>query len=459
MSAALELQDVSAWYGNARIISNASLSVAAGEVVALIGRNGAGKTSLLRAAMGLMPRCTGSVLLDGMDVSRLPPFRRAQMGLGYVPEDRRIFTDLTVAENLRIAARQQEGGLTEARSARTCSRTLRDMLHRPASAMSGGEQQMLAVARTLAANPSVVLLDEPSEGIAPLVVAKMREAVLAMKSRGVATLVSEQNVRFAAAIADRAVLIELGRVVGRSDACRHDLALSAPLERKPSPPLAPRRVPGVVANARHSPRYVCALRLAARRCAAARVRFDGFTELMIISSLLDTDLYKFTMMQVVLHHFPGASVEYRFNCRNPGIDLVPHIDAINDEIESLCTLRFRESELQYLRGLRFIKSDFVDFLGLFQLNTKYITVKPSPLSQRRNRHRDSRPVAAYDPVRSSRAGDRQRGLLSRAAKGGGLRRGAAPAARQDRAAERRSRARWCANRRLRHAAPILAPLA
>src|SRR5688572_13582983 len=109
----------------------------------------------------------------------------------------------------------------------------------------------------------------------------------------------------------------------------------------------------------------------ARRCAVARVRFDGFTELtMIITSLLDTDLYKFTMMQVVLHHFPGASVEYRFNCRNPGIDLVPHIEAIKDEIESLCTLRFRESELQYLRGLRFIKSDFVDFLGLFQLNTK-----------------------------------------------------------------------------------------
>ena len=101
---------------------------------------------------------------------------------------------------------------------------------------------------------------------------------------------------------------------------------------------------------------------------------------MIITSLLDTDLYKFTMMQVVLHHFPGASVEYRFNCRNPGIDLVPHIDAINDEIEALCALRFRDSELQYLRGLRFIKSDFVDFLGLFQLNTKYITVKPSPNS-------------------------------------------------------------------------------
>jgi branched-chain amino acid transport system ATP-binding protein len=220
VSAALELQRVSAWYGDARIISDASLSVAAGEVVALIGRNGAGKTSLLRAAIGLMPRCTGSVLLDGIDVSRSPPFRRAKLGLGYVPEDRRIFTDLTVEENLRIASRPLDGGLTE-RDLLELFPNLADMLLRPASAMSGGEQQMLAVARTLAANPSVVLLDEPSEGIAPLVVAKMREAVLAMKARGVATLVSEQNVRFAAAIADRAVLIDQGRVVG--EATREEL--------------------------------------------------------------------------------------------------------------------------------------------------------------------------------------------------------------------------------------------
>jgi branched-chain amino acid transport system ATP-binding protein len=152
-----------------------------------------------------------------------------------VPEDRRIFTDLTVAENLHIAARQLDGGLTE-RDLLELFPNLADMLQRPASAMSGGEQQMLAVARTLAANPSVVLLDEPSEGIAPLVIGKMREAVLAMKSRGVATLVSEQNVRFAAAIADRAVLIEQGRVVGQatrgelltpSESVRRVLALGA----------------------------------------------------------------------------------------------------------------------------------------------------------------------------------------------------------------------------------------
>jgi nicotinate phosphoribosyltransferase len=101
---------------------------------------------------------------------------------------------------------------------------------------------------------------------------------------------------------------------------------------------------------------------------------------MIISSLLDTDLYKFTMMQVVLHHFPGASVDYRFKCRTLGVNLVPHIDAINEEIDALCALRFRDTELEYLRGMRFIKSDFVDFLGLFQLNPKYISVTPSPLA-------------------------------------------------------------------------------
>jgi branched-chain amino acid transport system ATP-binding protein len=215
VSVALELRGVSAWYGDARVIIEASLTVNTGEVVALIGRNGAGKTSLLRAAIGLMPRCTGSVLLNGSDISGLPPFRRAKAGLGYVPEDRRIFTDLTVEENLRVASRPLERGLNE-RDLLALFPNLADMLQRPASAMSGGEQQMLAVARTLAANPSVVLLDEPSEGIAPLVVAKMREAVLAMKQRGVATLVSEQNVRFAASIADRAVLIEQGRVVGKA---------------------------------------------------------------------------------------------------------------------------------------------------------------------------------------------------------------------------------------------------
>jgi branched-chain amino acid transport system ATP-binding protein len=217
---ALELRRLSAFYGDAQVLFDVDLAVAAGEVVALVGRNGAGKTSLLRAAMGLGARVLGAVLLDGHDVSALPPHARARRGLGYVPEDRRIFTDLTVAENLRLVARPAAGGFGEA-DLLALFPNLASMLERPASAMSGGEQQMLAVARTLAANPRVVLLDEPSEGIAPIVVGGMRKAVLAMRERGVAVLVSEQNLAFVATIADRAALIEQGRVVG--EATRHDL--------------------------------------------------------------------------------------------------------------------------------------------------------------------------------------------------------------------------------------------
>jgi len=233
VNAALELRELSTFYGDAQVLFGASLAIAGGEVVALVGRNGAGKTSLLRAAMGLMPRTTGQVLLDGADVSRLPPFRRAQRGLGYVPEDRRIFSDLSVAENLRIAARPVENGFTE-RDLLELFPNLAAMLERPASAMSGGEQQMLAVARTLAANPRVVLLDEPSEGIAPIIVGRMRDAVRAMKRRGVGILVSEQNLRFVASIADRAVLIEQGHLTG--EAARGDLI---------EPSAALRRVLGV----------------------------------------------------------------------------------------------------------------------------------------------------------------------------------------------------------------------
>jgi len=209
----LALRGVNAWYGSAQVVHDATLSVDGGEVVALIGRNGAGKTSLLRAVMGLMPRVTGDIELDGSLIVRLPAYVRARRGLGYVPEDRRIFTDLTVRENLEIAQRPQPGGFDVPQLLRIFP-NLAEMLERPASQMSGGEQQMLAVARTLAANPRIVLLDEPSEGIAPMVVARMKDAVRAMRERGVATLLSEQNLPFVAGLADRAVLIEQGHVVG-----------------------------------------------------------------------------------------------------------------------------------------------------------------------------------------------------------------------------------------------------
>ena len=209
----LALRGVNAWYSGAQVVHDATLSVDGGEVVALIGRNGAGKSSLLRAVMGLMPRVTGDIELDGSSIVRLPAYVRARRGLGYVPEDRRIFTDLSVRENLEIAQRPQPGGFDVPQLLRIFP-NLAEMLERPASQMSGGEQQMLAVARTLAANPRIVLLDEPSEGIAPLVVARMKDAVRAMRERGVATLLSEQNLPFVAGLADRAVLIEQGHVVG-----------------------------------------------------------------------------------------------------------------------------------------------------------------------------------------------------------------------------------------------------
>jgi branched-chain amino acid transport system ATP-binding protein len=210
---ALALREVSAWYGAAQVLHGVTLQIAAGEVVALIGRNGAGKTSLLRAVMGLMPRSAGSVELDSAAIDRLPPYARARRGLGYVPEDRRIFTDLSVRENLLLAARPLARGFA-LQDLLSIFPNLAAMLDRPASQMSGGEQQMLAVARTLAANPQVVLLDEPSEGIAPQVVARMKAAVLAMRARGVATLLAEQNLAFVGGLADRAVLIEQGHVVG-----------------------------------------------------------------------------------------------------------------------------------------------------------------------------------------------------------------------------------------------------
>jgi branched-chain amino acid transport system ATP-binding protein len=220
VSHALALERLSAYHGDAQVLFDIDLALAAGEVVAVVGRNGAGKTSLLRAAMGLGARTEGRVLLDGADIGRLAPHARARRGLGYVPEDRRIFTDLTVAENLRLVARAVPGGFSED-GLLALFPNLATMLDRPASAMSGGEQQMLAVARTLAANPRVVLLDEPSEGIAPLIVAGMRAAVRAMRERGVAVLVSEQNLAFVAAVADRAVLIEQGHLVG--EATREEL--------------------------------------------------------------------------------------------------------------------------------------------------------------------------------------------------------------------------------------------
>ena len=209
----LEVEGLRAGYGPAEILFGISLKLARGEVAALMGRNGAGKSTTLKAIMGLVPPRAGRVRFAGREIAGLPAFRIARLGLGYVPEDRRIFTDLTVAENLEVGRHAARG-----HAAWTPERlfeifpNLAAMRGRRAAAMSGGEQQMLAIARTLMGNPEAVLLDEPSEGLAPVILELMADAVLRMKREGIAVLLSEQNFDFAAAVADRAYVIERGEI-------------------------------------------------------------------------------------------------------------------------------------------------------------------------------------------------------------------------------------------------------
>jgi len=213
----LNIQGLNAWYGAAQVLFNATMHVQRGEVVSLIGRNGAGKSSLLKAIMGLMPRRTGNVVFEGHDLSHAEPYQAARLGLGYVPEDRRIFTDLSVLENLQLgvqAGRRVTDGSTAPQESIerifALFPNLANMQHRPASHMSGGEQQMLTVARTLMGNPRMVLLDEPSEGVAPVIVEQMGEMILALKRQGVSVLLSEQNTHFAQWVSDRSYTLDRG---------------------------------------------------------------------------------------------------------------------------------------------------------------------------------------------------------------------------------------------------------
>lgn len=217
MSAApvVDVAGLDAAYGQAQILFGVTLALHRGEIVALMGRNGAGKSTTLKAIMGLVSAQARTLTFAGHDIRRLPTYRIARLGLGYVPEDRRIFTDLTVAENLAVGAK---GGIAAARPAWTPERlfsifpNLAEMRNRRASQMSGGEQQMLTIARTLMGNPEAVLLDEPSEGLAPVIVELMAESVRRMKAEGIAVLLSEQNLYFASAVADRSYIIEKGAI-------------------------------------------------------------------------------------------------------------------------------------------------------------------------------------------------------------------------------------------------------
>ena len=210
----LEIAGLSGGYGRAQVLFDLRLEVAAGEVVALLGRNGAGKSTTLKTIMGLLPAFAGEVRLDGRRIDRLDPYEIARAGLGYVPEERRIFTDLTVRENLEVGRRPPQANVPAWTQERLLALfpALGGMLGRRAGLMSGGEQQMLCIARTLAGNPRAILLDEPAEGLAPLVVAQIAGAIAELKSAGVTVLLAEQGSKLTRRLADRSYTLDRGRI-------------------------------------------------------------------------------------------------------------------------------------------------------------------------------------------------------------------------------------------------------
>ena len=236
VSTLLHAKALNAWYGAAHILFDVDLDVKRGEVVALMGRNGAGKSTTLKTIMGLLDQHTGTVQFMGRDISKAEPHDIARLGLGYVPEDRRIFSDLTVMENLEVG-RQPQRRWADGSAAPTWTPerlfklfpNLGEMPDRPGGRMSGGEQQMLTVARTLMGNPYLVLLDEPSEGVAPVIVEQMAQMIIELKSQGVSILLSEQNMHFAELVSDRAYVLEKGQI--RYHASMAELAANEEVRR------------------------------------------------------------------------------------------------------------------------------------------------------------------------------------------------------------------------------------
>ena len=232
----LRAEGIAAWYGAAQVLFDIGLDVRRGEVVALMGRNGAGKSTTLKALIGMIAQRAGHVLFMGLDIAREAPHQIARRGLGYVPEDRRIFTDLTVMENLEVA-RQPERRWADGSAAPSWTPerlfglfpNLGEMPQRPGGRMSGGEQQMLTVARTLMGNPLLLLLDEPSEGVAPVIVEQMVQMILELKGQGVSILLSEQNMHFAELVSDRAYVLEKGQI--RYQATMAELAANDEVRR------------------------------------------------------------------------------------------------------------------------------------------------------------------------------------------------------------------------------------
>ena len=215
----LQANKLNAWYGAAQILFDVGLQVHRGEVVALMGRNGAGKSTTLKALMGMLAKRRGMVNFMGRDISKSEPHQAAALGLAFVPEDRRIFTDLTVMENLEVG-RQSPRRWPDGSDAPRWTQerlfklfpNLGEMPLRPGGRRSGGEQQMLTVARSLMGNPYLVLLDEPSEGVAPIIVEQMAQMIVELKAQGVSILLSEQNMHFAELVSDRAYVLEKGQI-------------------------------------------------------------------------------------------------------------------------------------------------------------------------------------------------------------------------------------------------------
>ena len=217
----LSVQGLNAWYGSSHILQGLDFGVYQGELLALLGRNGAGKTTTLKSIMGLVPRITGHILRGEVDLAKRPAHHRYGLGVGYVPEERRIVPGLTVLENLRLGLAADRHGLRESERIDEIAQTfprLKERFSQQATTMSGGEQQMLAIARALIADPDVLLLDEPSEGIMPKLVDEMFELFVELRRKGKTLVLVEQNVSLALEIADRAIIIDHGEVVHRASA-------------------------------------------------------------------------------------------------------------------------------------------------------------------------------------------------------------------------------------------------
>ncbi len=216
----LRVEEIEAGYGGARVLRGLSLSVAAGELLCVMGRNGAGKSTALKAIMGLVRPSAGRILLDGVPIEALPAHRIPRLGIAYVPQGRRLFAELTVAENIEV------GLMTRGRGTETRERVLslfprlRDRLAQVSGTLSGGEQQMLAIARALCLEPKVLLLDEPTEGLQPSMITLIRETIMALKSTGVATVLVEQRVEAVLSIADRVSFVVNGATAETLDAAR-----------------------------------------------------------------------------------------------------------------------------------------------------------------------------------------------------------------------------------------------